>query len=161
MLEAGPRVETIAAQRAVVAQAEAARAEAEAELANATIRAPFDGTVTVRHREPGETVSAGAPVLTVMDPGDRWVRIFVREDAVGRVSLGQPAEITTDSFGDRVYRGEVSHIADEAEFTPKNVQTTEERVKLVFEVRVRVLGDEALDLKPGLPADVRLLPEGS
>lgn len=161
ILESGPRREQIEARRGALAQAEAEAAEARAILGNAVIRAPFDGVVTVRHREPGETVSPGSPVLTLMNPADRWVRIFVREDAVGRVSLGQRAEITTDSFRDRVYAGEVTFIADEAEFTPRNVQTAEERVKLVFEVKVRVTGDEAFDLKPGLPADVRLLPEGS
>jgi len=84
------------------------------------------------------------------------VRIYVRGDEVGRLALGQTATITADAFPDRQYTGVVTFIADEAEFTPRSVQTTEERVKLVYRVKVRITGDEAFDLKPGLPADVRL-----
>lgn len=158
LLEQGPRAERIAAQRALAAQAEAAVSQAEASLRHAAIRAPMDGVVTVRHREPGETVPAGGPVLTLMNPDDRWVRIYIRADAVGRVSLGQRAVITADTYRHRAYGGEVSFIASEAEFTPRNVQTTEERVKLVYAVKVRITDDPTFDLKPGLAADVRLEP---
>jgi len=156
ILERGPRQEQIAAQRAVLAQAHAAVAQLDATIANTIVRSPMDGIVTVRHREPGEIVGAGTPVLTVMNPDDRWIRIYVRGDRVGRLGLGLPAAITADAFPDRVYEGEVTFIASEAEFTPRNVQTTEERVKLVYRVKVRVTGDPSFDLKPGLPADVRL-----
>jgi HlyD family secretion protein len=156
ILERGPRQEQIAAQRAVLAQAHAAVAQLDATIANTIVRSPMDGIVTVRHREPGEIVGAGAPVLTVMNPDDRWIRIYVRGDRVGRLGLGLPAAITADAFPDRVYEGEVTFIASEAEFTPRNVQTTEERVKLVYRVKVRVTSDPSFDLKPGLPADVRL-----
>lgn len=156
ILQTGPRTERIAAQRALARQAEAALAQADALLANALIRAPIDGVVTIRHREPGEIVSPGQPVLTLANLGDRWIRIYVREDRVGRVRLGQQATITTDSHPGRTYDGVVRFIASEAEFTPRNVQTTEERVKLVYAVKVAVAGDAAQDLKPGLPADVRL-----
>lgn len=158
LLEAGPRRERIDAQRAAVEQAEAAVAQIEAALDYATIRAPFDGVISVRHREPGEAVPAGSPVLTLMNPDDRWVRIFVREDQVGLLSVGQRARISGDARPDRSYDGEVVFIADEAEFTPRNVQTTEERVKLVYRVKVRVTGDPEFHLKPGLAADVRLEP---
>jgi HlyD family secretion protein len=80
----------------------------------------------------------------------------VRQDEVGRVALGQPAEIRIDSYADRTFAGTVSFIASEAEFTPRNVQTKEERVKLVYRVKVRVVGDTAAVLKPGLSADVVL-----
>jgi len=149
LVETGPRKERIAAQRAAVAQAEAA-------LANAVIVAPFDGVVSVRDREPGETVGAGAPLLTVMNLADRWVRIYIREDRIGAVRLGQPATITVDTYPDKQYAGSVSFISSEAEFTPRNVQTTEERVKLVYAVKVRITSDSSNDLKPGMPADVRL-----
>ena len=158
LVRSGARRERVEAQRAAVRQAEAAVAQAEAMLSNARIHAPFSGIVTVRHRQPGEAVSAGLPVLTLMDPADRWVRIYVREDRVGRVSLGQRAEIRADAFPDRRYDGRVVFIASEAEFTPRNVQTADERVKLVYAVKVAIEGDSALELKPGLPADVRLLP---
>jgi HlyD family secretion protein len=156
LVETGPRHERIDAQRAVVAQAEAAVRQIDAALANAVIRAPFAGVVTVKDREPGETVGAGAPVLTVMNLEDRWVRIYIREDRVGAVHLGQEAVITADTYPGKTYRGTVAFIASQAEFTPRNVQTTEERVKLVYAVKVRITQDSTYDLKPGIPADVRL-----
>jgi HlyD family secretion protein len=156
ILESGPRRERIAAQRAALAQAEAAVAQIDATIDFAAIRAPFAGLITVRHREPGEAVPAGSPVLTLMNPDDRWVRIYVRADEVGRVAIGQAAAITGDADPDREYEGTVVFIASEAEFTPRNVQTTEERVKLVYRVKVQVTGDPGMDLKPGLAADVRL-----
>lgn len=153
----GPRSEQVDAQRALVDQAEAVLRQADAELGNTRIEAPFGGIVTIRHREPGEAVPAGAPIVTVMDPADRWVRVYVREDAIGRVSIGQAARIASDTWPDREYDGEVTFIASQAEFTPATVQTEEERVKLVYAVKVRVTGDPAGELKTGTPADVRLL----
>lgn len=155
LLERGARPEQIAAQRAAAAQAGAMVRQAEAALGFAEIIAPFSGTVTRRHREPGEVVSAGMPVLALLNPDDRWIRIYVRQDLVGRLRVGAPAEIRIDAWPDRTYQGEVVFIADEAEFTPRSVQTREERVRLVYRVKVRVVGDTAQDLKPGLSADVR------
>lgn len=152
----GVRPEQVEAQRAQLRLAEASRDQARIAVERARIVAPFAGIVTIRHREPGETVPAGAPVLTLMDPSDRWVRIYVREDAIGRVSLGDAATITIDSHPDSAFTGRVTHIASEAEFTPRNVQTTEERVKLVYAVKVAIEGDDGLALKPGVPADVVL-----
>jgi HlyD family secretion protein len=156
MLETGPRRERIDAQSATVRLAEATIAQIDATIDNTKIVAPFDGIVTVRHREPGEIVGAGTPVLTVMNPAERWVRIYLRQDVVGRVSLGGTVTITADSYPEREYRGRVTYISSEAEFTPRNVQTTEERVKLVFEVWVNITEDPSFDLKPGLAADVRI-----
>ncbi|MBT8402972.1 MAG: HlyD family efflux transporter periplasmic adaptor subunit, partial [Gemmatimonadetes bacterium] len=161
LTEEGPRTETLTAQRAVVAQAEAAAGRARANLARTVLVAPGSGLVTVRHREPGEVLSPGQPVVTIMDPSDRWVRIYVREDRVGRVNLGQAATITVDAFPDRTFTGIVSFIGSEAEFTPRNVQTPDERTQLVYPVKVRITGDDALALKPGLPADVVLDDEGA
>jgi HlyD family secretion protein len=155
LLRAGTRREQIDAQRAQLAQAEAALRAIDATLANLTIRAPFDGVITVRHREPGEIVPAGSAVLTLMNRDDRWVRIYVPETRLGAVRPGQAAALTSDT--DRqAYRGEVVFISSEAEFTPKTVQTQEERVKLVYAVKVRITGDPGFALKPGLPVDVRL-----
>ena len=156
LLEIGPRPETIDAQRAAVAQAQAAVRQVDAMLANSVILAPFDGVVTVKDREIGETISPGAPVLTVTNMNDRWVRIYIPETQVGAVHLGEPATITADTYQGKVYRGAVSFIASEAEFTPKNVQTQDERVKLVYAVKVRITADSSDDLKPGIPADVQL-----
>lgn len=156
LVQAGPRPERIEAARAQVSQAEAAARGVEATLGQTVLAAPFDGVITVRHREPGEIVPAGAPVVTVLDPRSRYVRIYIPENRLGAVRLGTPAAITADTYPGKTYPGEVSFIASEAEFTPKSVQTTEERVRLVYEVKVRVTGDAEFDLKPGLPADVRL-----
>lgn len=156
LLEIGPRPETIDAQRAAVAQAQAAVQQVDALLANSVILAPFDGVVTVKDREIGETVTPGEPVLTVTNMNDRWVRIYIPETQIGAVHLGEPATITADTYKGKVYRGEVSFIASEAEFTPKNVQTQDERVKLVYAVKIRIAGDSTYDLKPGIPADVHL-----
>jgi HlyD family secretion protein len=156
LLESGPRKEKIAAQRAELARAEASWRALDAALSNLTLVAPFDGIVTVRHREPGETVPLGATVLTLMNPEDRWVRIYVKEDRIGAVKIGAAARISTDTYPGKTYPGEVRFIASEAEFTPKNVQTTEERVKLVYAVKVQITGDPEFELKPGVPADVRL-----
>jgi len=156
LVESGSRAERIAAQRAQVVQAEAALRAMDATLQNMMIRAPFAGVVTVRHREPGEIVPAGSPVLTVLNRSERWVRIYVPENRIGALQIGQAATITTDTYPDKRYRGEVITIASEAEFTPKTVQTAEERVKLVYAVKVRILSDASYELKPGMPADVRL-----
>jgi HlyD family secretion protein len=156
LLEVGPRPERIEAQRAAVAAARATTRQIDAMLANAVIHAPFDAVVSVKDREIGETVSPGAPVLTVTNMGDRWVRIYIPETRIGAVHLGEPATITADTYKNKRYRGQVSFIASEAEFTPKNVQTQDERVKLVYAVKVRITSDSTFDLKPGVPADVQL-----
>lgn len=156
MVQTGPRAERIAAQRAVVASAEATARQVVAQIAHTVIVAPFEGVVTVRQRQPGEIVAPGSPVVTIANFADRWVRIYVSEARLGAVAIGAPATITTDTYKGREYTGTVSFIAGEAEFTPRNVQTTEERVKLVYAVKVRITGDSALALKPGMPADVVL-----
>jgi HlyD family secretion protein len=121
-----------------------------------TIQSAFDGIVSARHREPGEIVPAGSPVLTVLNRDDRWVRIYISETRIGTVRVGQQVAISSDSYSGKSYQGEIVYIASEAEFTPKTVQTTEERVKLVYAVKVRIIGDPTYDLKTGMPADVRL-----
>ena len=156
LAERGPRIETIDVQRAELARTEAAVTGAEAALSLLNARAPFSGVVTVRHREPGETVPVGSPAVTVSNLADRWIRIYVPETSIGKVRLGQKATLACDSFPGKVYEGEVTFIASEAEFTPKSVQTAEERVKLVYMVKVRIAGDAERDLKPGMPADVTL-----
>jgi len=139
-------------------QASAQVAALEAVLSNMQVRASFDGIVTIRHHEPGEIVSAGTPIVTIMNPNDRWVRIYIAENRLGALQLHEKTSITTDTYPKKRYGGEVIYIASQAEFTPKNVQTTEERVKLVYAVKVRVAEDPDFELKPGMPADVRLEP---
>jgi HlyD family secretion protein len=156
LVRAGPRRERIEAQEARLAEARAALAGLDARLAEATLEAPFAGRVSVKHRSEGETVAPGAPVVTLQDLSDRWVRVYVPEDRLGAVHLGQAARIASDTFSGRSYAGEVSFLSSEAEFTPKNVQTPEERVRLVYALKVRVTGDPEGELKPGMPVDVEL-----
>jgi HlyD family secretion protein len=156
LVEAGPRRERIEAARASLASAEAQVRTLDATLANMVIRAPFAGLVTVRHHEAGEIVQAGAAAITLLNRKDRWVKIYVPETRIGATGVGQRATITTDTFPGRTFPGEVSYVASTAEFTPKTVQTREERVKLVYAVKVRITGDPGHVLKPGMPADVVL-----
>ncbi len=141
-----------------VAQAQLKEAEAAARVARVALEdmrltSPVDAVVTRTHAEVGETVAAGRPVVTLTNLNRPWVRVYVPETAIGRVRLGSVADITVDSFPDRVFKGRVTYVASQAEFTPKNVQTQEERVKLVF--AVDVTADNPDDtLKPGMPADV-------
>jgi HlyD family secretion protein len=159
MVRSGVRSERLDAQHAAVRAAEAGLAQVDAALSNVIITAPFAGVVTIRHRQPGEAVTPGAPVLTLMDPDDRWVRIYVREDEVSRVSLGQRAQVHSGMDAGAAFAGRVTFIASQAEFTPRNVQTAEQRVKLVYAVRVAITDDPRQVLKPGMPADVALKAE--
>lgn len=156
LVRQGPRRERIEAAQANAAAASATVRSIEATLANTVIRAPFPGVITVRHHHPGEIIQAGATVLSLLDRSDRWVKVYVPETRIGSVHVGQSAHITTDTFPGKRYAGRVSYVASEAEFTPKTVQTREERVKLVYAVKVRIEGDPSYELKPGMPADVVL-----
>jgi HlyD family secretion protein len=144
---------------ATVARDRAALAAAEAQLGFSVLRSPLGGVVLRKHVEPGETIVAGTPVVTIADLASTWLKIYVPEPKLGHVKLGQPAEVTTDSYPGKVYRGTVTFVASEAEFTPKTVQTPEERVKLVFAVKITVANPDQ-ELKPGMPADARLRTDG-
>jgi HlyD family secretion protein len=109
-----------------------------------------------KNSEAGETVAAGAAVYSLGDLESPWIRVYVKEDRLGLVKLGQKAEVMTDSFPKKTYLGTVTMISSEAEFTPKNVQTREERVKLVFALKVSVKNENG-ELKPGMPADVKII----
>jgi HlyD family secretion protein len=155
LVREGVRKERIDQARAAVAQAAAAAALAETMVANARLEAPFAGVVLEKHAEPGEFIAAGGPIVTIADTTAVWVRAYIDQTELGRVRLGQPAEVRTDSYPDRVYTGRLSFISSEAEFTPKTVQTRKERVKLVFRVKID-LENPAGELKPGMAADAVL-----
>jgi HlyD family secretion protein len=107
--------------------------------------------------EVGETGRPGAAILTLVDPGDVWLRAYVPETDVGRLKVGQPATIKVDAFAGRVFEGAISEVASQAEFTPKNVQTKKERVNLVFRIKIAAKNPAGL-LKPGMPADAEIAP---
>lgn len=137
-------------------QAAAALSTSEARLRDTVLYAPVSGVIIRKNVEEGETVTAGAAVFTISDLDRPWVKVYVKEDRLGWVKLGQKAEVTVDSYPGKKYEGTVTFISSEAEFTPKNVQTREERVKLVFGVKVSVKNQND-ELKPGMPADVKIL----
>ena len=142
---------------AQVGQAEAAVHLVDAQIAQLTLTAPMEGVVTSRGGQTGETATAGAPLLTIANLDEVTLVIYIPENRVGQVRLGQEVEVRVDSFPERVVLGHVASIAGEAEFTPRNVQTQEERVNLVFAVKVRIPNPDRA-LKPGMPADATVRP---
>ncbi len=125
---------------------------ADTRLGFADLASPIDGFVLVKSAEAGEVVQVGATIFTVADLRDIWLTAYINETDLGRVKLNQPAEIRTDTYPNKVYKGRISFISQEAEFTPKQIQTTEERVKLVYRIKIKV-DNTNLELKPGMPAD--------
>jgi len=150
------RPEEVRAAQARLAQAEAGRDLLQKTIADATVISPVSGMVTHKAVEPGEFVAPGRPLITIADLKNIRLNIYVTEAELGRVRLGQPAEIRIDSHPERSFSGTVIFISPEAEFTPKNVQTKEERVKLVFRVKVEIPNPEGI-LKPGMPADALII----
>ena len=117
------------------------------------IISPLNGIVLVKSAETGEIIPAGGGVVVVGDPSDQWVKIFVSEDLMHQLSLAQTAAISVDG-NNKTYKGHVSFIADKAEFTPRNVQTPEERVTQTFAVKIAV-DDADADIHAGVAADVK------
>jgi HlyD family secretion protein len=146
------RPEEIRAAEARLAQARAGADLLRKTIADCTIVAPASGTVTHKAVEAGELVNPGSTVVTVSALSSVYVMIYLTEVEVGRVRLGDPVEVRIDAYPDRIFPGRITYISPEAEFTPKNVQTKQDRVKLVFGVKVVIENPEGL-LKPGLPAD--------
>ncbi|MGA2532975.1 MAG: efflux RND transporter periplasmic adaptor subunit [Candidatus Aminicenantales bacterium] len=146
------RPEEIQAAEARLGQAQAAVDLLKKTIADCTITAPVGGIVTHKALEAGELVTQGATIVTLSELDSVYVMIYVTEKELGRVRLGDAAEVKIDAFPDKAFSGKVTYISPEAEFTPKNIQTKEDRVKLVFGVKVEIENREGL-LKPGLPAD--------
>jgi multidrug resistance efflux pump len=119
------------------------------------VRSPIDGVVLDRSVQPGELAMPGSTLLTVGDLSKPTLTIYVPEDLYGQINLGQNYPVRVDSFPGRVFQGKVSHIADHAEFTPRNVQTVQGRKDTVYAVRL-TLPNADLALKPGMPADVTI-----
>jgi len=188
LVDAGPRVETIQAQqgqlerargalkmaeansiemkrreqelttrRAEVERARASLAMIDTQLADTIAVCPLDGVVLVKAAEVGEILAPGTTVLTVGDMAHPWLRGYINETDKPRVKIGAKARVTTDS-PDKVYWGRVGFIADEAEFTPKQIQTQQERVKLVYRVKID-LDNPKGELKANMPADAEIVLE--
>jgi len=155
LVKEGPRKEDIQAAEHRVQQVKAMLNTSEERLKDTVLFAPISGVILRKNVELGETLSSGTPVFTIGDLENPWVKVYVKENRLGQVKLGQKADVKVDSFKDKTYDGTVTFISSEAEFTPKNVQTEEERVKLVFGVKIKVKNENG-ELKPGMPADVRI-----
>jgi HlyD family secretion protein len=127
----------------------------ERNLRDTEVRAPSDGIVEVRHVEVGELAGPGTALFSLIDLGRTYVKAYVPESLVGRVKLGSAVAVANDSYPGKTYPGKVDYISDEAEFAPRNIQTKEERVKLVFMIKA-YLDNAAGELKPGMPVDVKI-----
>ncbi len=156
MLKEGYRTEEVEEARARLHEAEKALALAELNVSRCQLFAPIAGRVLSKNREAGETVPAGASIVTLGDLTRPWLNLYVGERDLGNVSLGMQAAVTVDSFPTQPFAGTVAFISEKAEFTPKNIQTQDERVKLVYRVKIN-LENRGEALKPGMPADAVLL----
>ena len=150
-LVAGPRRQEIEAARAQRASAEAMVAAVEQQITDATVLAPTDGVVTTRVAEPGEILPPGATIAVLTDLARPWLTVWIDEPSLSQVILGHQVTVLIDG-SDRTFDGTVSFISPIAEFTPKNVQTPDERAKLVFRVKIQLANPDGT-FKPGMPAD--------
>jgi HlyD family secretion protein len=140
------------AQKAV-AQSQANLDLTDTQLAKLTVSAPQDGVILTRNVEPGEFVQPGASVITMADLNGLTITVYVPEDHYGEITLGQQTQVSVDSFPTKTFTATVSSISDQAEFTPRNVQTVEGRSATVYAVKLKVSDPEG-KLKLGMPADV-------
>jgi HlyD family secretion protein len=154
-LELKRREQDVLAHRADVSRARAQVAITDTQINDTVVTAPIDGVVLVKSAEVGEVLAAGTTVVTIGDIDHPWLRAYINETDLGRVKYGQPAMLTTDSFPGRSYPGRISFIASEAEFTPKQIQTFEERVKLVYRIKIDV-DNRSHDLKSNMPVDAEI-----
>jgi multidrug resistance efflux pump len=167
ILQTGPEAQTVNVAKNALEQAKSAAAQAQtavsqseanlalidAQLAKLLVTAPEDGVIMTRNVEPGEVVNPGSVVLSLSRLSDLTITVYIPEDRYGEVALGQDAKVTVDSFTGQTFSAKVVHISDQAEFTPRNVQTVEGRKSTVFAVKLQV-NDPDGKLKPGMPADV-------
>jgi HlyD family secretion protein len=154
--KAGSRAEEIDGSRARVAAGDARIAQLEQQVKDASMVSPLSGVVTEKVAEQGELLQVGAPVCVVTDLARPWLTVYVAETDLARIRLGQEAEVATDDGQTR--KGSLTFIASQAEFTPKNVQTRDERVKLVYKVKIGLDNADGL-FKPGMPAEARIRAE--
>jgi HlyD family secretion protein len=153
-LERGNRPEDIAAAKAMLEREERQLAYLERQRTETIVKAPAAGVIESMNLRPGDLVAASQPVAKMLEPSQLWVRVYVPEPQLGRVRIGQTAALTVDTFPKRSFPGHVVEIRTQAEYTPRNVQTLDQRMDQVFGVKVAI--DPAPELKPGMAATVRL-----
>ncbi len=152
-LERGTRPEEVAAARAASEREKGHLEYLRRQRAETVVTAPAEGTIETMDLRPGDLVPANRPVATILEPGQMWVRIYVPEPKVGLVHVGQTAAFTVDTFPGRTFRGKVVDVSNQAEYTPRNIQTLDQRSEQVFGVKVEI--EPAPELKPGMAALIR------
>ncbi|HML17476.1 MAG TPA: HlyD family efflux transporter periplasmic adaptor subunit [Bryobacteraceae bacterium] len=155
-LELKRKEEQLVAGRDEIDRSRAQVGISEAQLADTEAVTPIDGVVLVKSAEPGEVLAAGTTVVTVGDLEHPWLRAYINETDLGRIKLGQKVKLSTDSYPGKAYWGKISYIASEAEFTPKQIQTKEERVKLVYRIKIDV-DNSSHELKDNMPVDAEII----
>lgn len=155
LVERGARKEDIDAAKAQVERARAALQQIETQLAELEVKAPADAFVEVLQVRPGDLINPGSPVATLVELDRLWVRVYVPEPELGQLQLGKEVSVAVDTFHDESFQGRIEEIASRGEFTPRNVQTRDERAHQVFGVRVR-LDNSARKLRAGMAADVTI-----
>ena len=155
-LELKRREQEITTRRAEIARSRASLSLIDTQLADTVVASPVDGVVLVKAADVGEVLAPGTAVVTVGDIDHPWLRGYVNETELGKVKLGSKVRVTTDSYPGKIYTGRVTFIASEAEFTPKQIQTQQERVKLVYRVKIEV-ENPGRELKSNMPADAEIL----
>ncbi|MGZ3591416.1 MAG: efflux RND transporter periplasmic adaptor subunit, partial [Thermodesulfobacteriota bacterium] len=156
LVKEGPRKEDIDDARAQVEQARASVKLNETQLSYTTLYSPITGVVLVRSGEVGEVVNPGTSILTMADIENVWLKAYIPETDLSKVKWGQEVIVTTDLKPKKEYKGRISFISSQAEFTPKQIQTEKERVTLVYRIKVDISNKDH-ELKPGMPADAKIL----
>ena len=154
-IELRRKQEEMGSRRAEISRNQAQVGITEAQIADTVVVAPIDGVVLIKSVEIGEVVAAGTTIVSIGDIDHPWLRAYISERDLGRVKLGDAVNLSTDSFPGKVYQGKVTFIASEAEFTPKQIQTKEERAKLVYRIKVEV-ANEQHELKNNMPVDAEM-----
>jgi len=155
-IEVRRKEQEIAARKAEVQRATAQAGITKTPLNDTVVAAPIDGVILSKAVEAGEVVAAGTTLVGLGDLDHPWLRAYINEKDLGRIKLGGKVKLTTDSFPGKVYEGKISFIASEAEFTPKQIQTKEERVKLVYRIKVEV-DNSHHELKNNMPIDAEIV----
>jgi HlyD family secretion protein len=155
-LEMKRREQDLATRRAEIARSTASVAMIDSQLADTIASSPVDGVVLVKSADVGEVLAPGTTVVTVGDIDHPWLRGYVNETDLGKIKLGAKAKVTTDSYQGKVYQGRVTFISSEAEFTPKQIQTEQERVKLVYRIKIE-MENPRRELKSNMPADAEIV----
>ena len=156
LVKEGPRKEDIEDGRAQVDQARASVKLNETQLNYTTLYSPISGVVLVKSGEIGEVVNPGTSIVTLADIENVWLKAYIPETDLSKVKWGQEVIVTTDLRPKKEYKGKISFISSQAEFTPKQIQTEKERVTLVYRIKVDISNPDH-ELKPGMPADGKIL----